>query len=125
MFTPEFRNRLDAVVQFGSLDKRTMESVVDKFIFELESQLQEKHVTFEVDEEAKAWLGERGFDPIMGARPMARVIQEEIKKRLAEELLFGKLEKGGHVKISVSKDGEQLAFEFETQEPTSAVREPS
>jgi len=113
-FTPEFRNRLDAIIQFKSLDARTIVSVVDKFIMELETQLEEKGVTIDVDDEARAWLAEHGFEPAMGARPMARVIKEYIKKPLAEELLFGALEGGGHVRICV-KDG-KLDFAFEGKE---------
>lgn len=110
-FTPEFRNRLDAIIQFSSLDAGTIASVVDKFIMELETQLEAKGVSIEVDEEARAWLAEHGFEPAMGARPMARVIKEQIKKPLAEELLFGALEGGGHVRISVRDD--KLDFQFE------------
>ncbi len=110
-FTPEFRNRLDATIQFSALDARTIASVVDKFIMELETQLEEKGVSIDVDDEARAWLAEHGFEPAMGARPMARVIKEHIKKPLAEELLFGALEGGGRVLISV-KNGE-LDFHFE------------
>jgi len=113
-FTPEFRNRLDAIIQFKSLDASTIISVVDKFIMELETQLEEKGVTIDVDDEARAWLAEHGFEPSMGARPMARVIKEHIKKPLAEELLFGALEGGGHVRIGV-KDGD-LSFVFEGKE---------
>ncbi len=115
-FTPEFRNRLDAVIQFKSLDPSTIASVVDKFIMELETQLEEKGVSIEVDAEARAWLAEHGFEPSMGARPMARVIKEKIKKPLAEELLFGVLEGGGHVRITV-RDG-KLEFEFEGRKET-------
>ena len=111
MFSPEFRNRLDAIVLFKSLEAATIGHVVDKFIIELESQLEEKRVTLEVDEPARRWLSEHGFDPNMGARPMARVIQENIKRPLAEELLFGRLEHGGHVVVGV-KDG-KLTFAFE------------
>ncbi|MFO7593921.1 MAG: ATP-dependent Clp protease ATP-binding subunit ClpA [Pseudomonadota bacterium] len=110
-FTPEFRNRLDAIIQFSSLDASTIASVVDKFIMELETQLEDKGVSIEVDDEARAWLAEHGFEPAMGARPMARVIKEYIKKPLAEELLFGALENGGRVYVGV-KDGE-LDFQFE------------
>ncbi|MFU8837622.1 MAG: ATP-dependent Clp protease ATP-binding subunit ClpA [Thiohalomonadaceae bacterium] len=110
-FSPEFRNRLDAIIQFKPLDARTIVSVVDKFIMELETQLEEKGVTIDLDDEARAWLAEHGFEPSMGARPMARVIKENIKKPLAEELLFGVLEGGGHVRISV-EDG-KLSFVFE------------
>jgi len=113
-FTPEFRNRLDAIIQFKALDASTIISVVDKFIMELETQLEGKGVTIDVDDEARAWLAEHGFEPSMGARPMARVIKEHIKKPLAEELLFGVLEGGGHVRIG-AKDGE-LSFVFEGRE---------
>ena len=116
-FTPEFRNRLDAVILFNSLDAKTMSSVVDKFIIELEAQLEQKGVVIHVDEAARAWLAERGFDPKMGARPMARVIQEHIKKPLAEELLFGRLSKGGEVRVIV--DGDKLAFEIPEPETVS------
>jgi len=121
-FSPEFRNRLDAVVQFAPLDATTIGHVVDKFIIELEGQLEDKHVTFEVDELARAWLAEHGFDRQMGARPMGRVIQEHIKRPLAEELLFGKLERGGHVRISVSDD--RLSFEIEPADSHANVPEP-
>ena len=110
MFSPEFRNRLDAVVQFKALDEATIAHVVDKFVIELEAQLEDKQVTVDIDEQARAWLAEHGFDKQMGARPMARLIQDHIKRPLAEELLFGKLESGGHVSITVKDD--QLAFEF-------------
>ncbi len=111
-FTPEFRNRLDAVIQFKSLSSEVISSVVDKFLMELETQLEEKGVAIEVDAVARAWLAEHGFEPTMGARPMARVIKEKIKKPLAEELLFGALEGGGHVLVS-AEDGE-LTFDFES-----------
>jgi ATP-dependent Clp protease ATP-binding subunit ClpA len=114
LFTPEFRNRLDGIIQFKQLDATTIGNVVDKFLVELEAQLEEKHVTVDVDEAARRWLAEHGFDPHMGARPMARVIQEKIKKPLAGELLFGTLSSGGHVLITI-KDGE-LAFEYESRE---------
>ncbi|MFN2338235.1 MAG: ATP-dependent Clp protease ATP-binding subunit ClpA [Gammaproteobacteria bacterium] len=104
LFTPEFRNRLDAIIQFNPLDATVITQVVDKFIFELEAQLQDKGVTIDVDESARLWLAERGYDPKMGARPMARVIQEHIKKPLAEELLFGRLVGGGEVHIHAEAD---------------------
>ncbi|HET6587331.1 MAG TPA: ATP-dependent Clp protease ATP-binding subunit ClpA [Oleiagrimonas sp.] len=104
-FTPEFRNRLDAVIQFKSLDFEHILRVVDKFLIELEAQLNEKHVAVNVGEDARHWLAEKGFDPQMGARPMARVIQENVKRVLADELLFGKLADGGKVTLSV-RDGE-------------------
>ncbi len=113
MFTPEFRNRLDAIVQFRPLGLEHVRKVVDKFLFELEGQLAEKSVTFSVDDEVRLWLAERGYDPKMGARPMARLIQEKIKKPLAEELLFGALSGGGHVRIRLKED--ELAFDFEKQ----------
>ena len=103
IFSPEFRNRLDATIQFAELDTKTILSVVNKFVAELEGQLESKHVVLEVDEEARAWLAKHGYDRKMGARPMARLIQEQIKKPLAEELLFGKLNHGGHVKVGVEK----------------------
>jgi len=112
-FTPEFRNRLDAVIQFAALDAKTITGVVDKFIFELEEQLAEKKVALRVDADARAWLAEKGFDPQMGARPMARVIQNHIKKPLANEILFGVLVEGGSVRVYVEND--DLAFEYGTR----------
>ncbi|CAK0754799.1 ATP-dependent Clp protease ATP-binding subunit ClpA [Gammaproteobacteria bacterium] len=109
-FTPEFRNRLDATIQFKGLTPATIASVVDKFLFELEEQLHAKQVALVVTSEARAWLAEHGYDPLMGARPMARVIQEKIKKPMAEELLFGQLKEGGSVRVTM-RDG-QLAFEY-------------
>ena len=103
-FTPEFRNRLDAIIQFESLDSKSVYRVVDKLIVELEAKLDNNNVTLELDDDARAWIAERGYDPKMGARPMARIIQEHIKRPLAEELLFGKLEDGGHVRIIVAAD---------------------
>ncbi|MGB5452749.1 MAG: ATP-dependent Clp protease ATP-binding subunit ClpA [Sedimenticolaceae bacterium] len=111
LFTPEFRNRLDAIIQFGSLDKANILNVVDKFLFELEQQLEQKHVSLSASAEVREWLAERGYDPQMGARPMARVIQEHIKKPLAEELLFGRLARGGKVRVGVT-DGE-LSFDID------------
>lgn len=99
-FTPEFRNRLDAIIPFKPLTPETIQHVVDKFVVELECQLQEKNVTLIVDDLAREWLAEHGFDPIMGARPMSRVIQEHIKKPLAEEVLFGELAEGGQVTVT-------------------------
>ena len=104
VFTPEFRNRLDAVIQFKSLDTNVILNVVDKFLIELEAQLEAKKVTMTVSDNARKWLAKKGYDPIMGARPMARVIQDEIKQVLADELLFGKLTSGGRVKIDVVDD---------------------
>jgi ATP-dependent Clp protease ATP-binding subunit ClpA len=113
-FTPEFRNRLDAVVQFGALDQTTIASVVDKFVFELEQQLAEKKVALVVEADAKAWIAEKGYDPKMGARPMARLIQNHIKKPLANELLFGELADGGTVTVKLGENDE-LVFSFDTE----------
>ena len=111
-FSPEFRNRLDAIIQFGPLEMDSIMRVVDKLVVELEAKLGTNAVTLELDDDARAWIAERGYDPKMGARPMARIIQEHIKRPLAEELLFGSLEKGGHVRITVGEDGElQLVSE--------------
>ncbi|OUD12514.1 ATP-dependent Clp protease ATP-binding subunit ClpA [Thioflexithrix psekupsensis] len=112
VFSPEFRNRLDAVVQFRALSAETISHVVDKFIIELETQLEEKQVNLEVNEGARAWLARHGYDPLMGARPMARLIQEKIKKPLAEEVLFGKLEKGG--RVYVREENNDLVLEYES-----------
>jgi ATP-dependent Clp protease ATP-binding subunit ClpA len=101
VFTPEFRNRLDAVIQFEALDHNVILNVVDKFLIELESQLEAKKVSMSVTDKARHWLADKGYDPKMGARPMERVIQDEIKQVLADELLFGDLTDGGHVKIDV------------------------
>jgi ATP-dependent Clp protease ATP-binding subunit ClpA len=120
MFTPEFRNRLDAIIEFGSLDRSTIIKVVDKLILELEAQLQDKMVTLELDSDARDWIAELGYDEKMGARPMARVIQEHIKRPLAEELLFGELASGGHIHIGLSEDGKELTLEAE-EESSSPV----
>lgn len=116
LFTPEFRNRLDSIIQFKPLDPRTIASVVDKFIFELEHQLEEKRVTLHVDNNARQWLAEKGYDPKMGARPMARVIQEHMKRVLADELLFGRLAKGGQVKVGLNRDKDDLEIEVVEKE---------
>jgi len=115
-FSPEFRNRLDAIVQFSALSEENIAHVVDKFLFELEGQLQEKNVTLEIDDEARVWLAQNGYDPKMGARPMARLIQDKIKRPLAEELLFGHLEKGGHVQVTVGDEGLVLGYQHQEQE---------
>ena len=111
LFSPEFRNRLDAVIQFDGLDQDTIERVVDKLLVEAEAQLESKRVSLSVDERARRWIAKRGYDPKMGARPMARVIQEFIKRPLAEELLFGKLVNGGHVEVTLGEDGEKLKLD--------------
>ncbi len=115
MFTPEFRNRLDAIIQFQSLTPAVITNVVDKFIVELQAQLDDKRVLLEVDEDARAWLAEHGYDAKMGARPMARLIQDELKKSLAEKILFGELaEHGGRVHVGV--EGEHLTLTVEESE---------
>ena len=119
-FSPEFRNRLDAIIEFDALDFGVVLSVVDKFLVELQAQLDVKKVTLEVDEDARDWLARNGYDKVMGARPMARLIKEKIKKPLAEELLFGRLEGGGQVTVT-EKDGE-LALEMETRETETSVQ---
>jgi ATP-dependent Clp protease ATP-binding subunit ClpA len=104
LFTPEFRNRLDAIIPFAGLSSDIIAKVVEKFIFQLEAQLADRNVTIELSKEASKWIAQKGYDEKFGARPLARVIQEHIKKPLAEELLFGKLNKGGLVKVD-TKDG--------------------
>jgi ATP-dependent Clp protease ATP-binding subunit ClpA len=104
MFTPEFRNRLDAIIPFANLSPDVMSRVVDKFIIELEAQLEDRNVIIELTDETRAWLAKKGYNRAFGARPLARVIQEHVKKALAEELLFGKLQKGGTVVASVKAD---------------------
>ncbi|MCD6039608.1 MAG: ATPase, ATP-binding subunit [Gammaproteobacteria bacterium] len=111
MFTPEFRNRLDGIIQFKALETKTILYVVNKFLMELEIQLEPKHVALEIDDTARVWLATHGYDKKMGARPMARLIQEQIKRPLAEELLFGKLNKGGHVLVTVEEDKLKFAME--------------
>jgi ATP-dependent Clp protease ATP-binding subunit ClpA len=110
-FSPEFRNRLTSIVQFGALKSNIIKTVVDKFLTELQAQLDEKRVVLEVDSKARAWLAENGYDEKMGARPMQRLIQDEIKQKLAESILFGELAKdGGIAKVSVKKDILDIKF---------------
>ncbi len=116
LFTPEFRNRLDAIIQFEPLSKQTIERVVEKLLVEVETQLERKGVQLSVNDEARGWLADNGYDPKMGARPMARLIQEQIKRPLAEELLFGQLADGGQVLVGVAEDGKSLTL---TSSPTS------
>src|SRR5687767_1804321 len=104
LFSPEFRNRLDGIIQFNGLDSRTIQRVVDKLLVEVEAQLEQKGVQLHVDDAAREWLSRKGYDPKMGARPMARVIQESIKRPLAEELLFGRLAGGGHAFVTLGAD---------------------
>ncbi len=121
LFTPEFRNRLDAVISFAPLTRDTIDRVVEKFVLELEAQLIDRDVTFDLTAEATRWLGEKGYDDSFGARPLARVIQENIKKPLADEILFGRLKNGGTVRVLLDRETDKLAFEFiEADKPASA-----
>ena len=120
MFTPEFRNRLDAIIQFHALDTVIIAGVVDKFLVELQAQLDDKRVVIEVDELARKWLAEHGYDKHMGARPMARLIQENLKKPLAEKILFGELANGGgHVDITVENN--KIVLHVEAMEKQTAT----
>ena len=112
LFTPEFRNRLDSIISFAPLTRATIDKVVEKFVLELEAQLADRDVTFDLTPEATRWLGEKGYDDAFGARPLARVIQDNIKKPLADEILFGKLKEGGTVRVLLDREKDKLAFEF-------------
>jgi ATP-dependent Clp protease ATP-binding subunit ClpA len=114
-FAPEFRNRLDAIVSFAHLNAEVIGMVVEKFVLQLEAQLADRDVTIELSESAKAWLVEHGYDEQMGARPMGRMIQEHIKKPLADQVLFGALKGGGHVRVVLEKDeagADKIGFEY-------------
>jgi ATP-dependent Clp protease ATP-binding subunit ClpA len=117
VFSPEFRNRLDAIVTFGPLTPGVMETIVEKFILQLEAQLSERRVAITLEADARAWLAEKGFDPVYGARPLARIVQAEVRDPLTDEILFGKLEHGGTVTISV--EDSKLAFQYVAKEPVS------
>ena len=123
IFTPEFRNRLDGIIWFNHLDAEIILQVVDKFIIELQAQLDVKGVSLEVTSEARAYMAEKGYDKSMGARPMARLIKDELKKELANELLFGELAKGGNVKVDYVDD--KLTFEYSGVDTKSEQAEPS
>jgi ATP-dependent Clp protease ATP-binding subunit ClpA len=115
MFAPEFRNRLDATITFAHLTQEIIAKVVDKFVLQLEAQLGDRNIAIELSEDASKWLIQHGYDEQMGARPMARLIQETIKKPLADEVLFGRLKGGGHVRVVVGKDekgSDVLGFEY-------------
>src|SRR5688500_444687 len=112
IFSPEFRNRIDAIIQFAPLDAPTIERVVDKLVIEIEAQLEQKAVTLSVDDAARRWSAQRGYDPKVGARPMARVLQEHVKRPLAEEPLFGKLAGGGHVMVKLAPAGDSLELDI-------------
>ncbi len=125
-FTPEFRNRLDAIIPFGPLPVPVIHQVVQKFVLQLEAQLAERGVTFELTEGAIAWLADKGYDERMGARPLGRVIQEHIKKPLADEVLFGKLKHGGTVRVDVvtKPDGKtDLSLESVADKPVSPKKD--
>jgi ATP-dependent Clp protease ATP-binding subunit ClpA len=110
-FTPEFRNRLDAIVTFANLTPEAMETIVDKFVLQLEAQLAERRVAITLLPEARAWLARKGYDPVYGARPLARVVQRDVRDPLTDQVLFGELERGGTVTISVA--GDVLTFTYE------------
>jgi len=116
LFTPEFRNRLDATIAFTPLGRDTIDRVVEKFVLELEAQLSDRDVTFDLTPEATRWLGQKGYDDSFGARPLARVIQDHIKKPLADEILFGKLKGGGTVRVLLDRETDKLVFEFITED---------
>ncbi len=122
MFTPEFRNRLDAVIAFSHLPPEVVRKVVEKFILQLEAQLSERQINIELSTEAADWLARKGYDQQMGARPLARVIQEKIKKPLAEEVLFGKLTKGGTVRILLN--GDELSFQYLSRDEEKSLPKP-
>jgi ATP-dependent Clp protease ATP-binding subunit ClpA len=117
LFAPEFRNRLDGIIQFGGLDPRTIQRVVDKILVEVEAQLESKGVQLHIDDAAREWLAIKGYDPKMGARPMARLIQDSIKRPLAEDLLFGSLVNGGHAYVTLGKDDTLKIETRATEEP--------
>jgi ATP-dependent Clp protease ATP-binding subunit ClpA len=117
VFSPEFRNRLDAIVTFRPLTPAVMEDIVDKFVLQLEQQLAERHVAITLTPEARVWLAAKGYDPVFGARPLARVVQKEVRDPLTDEILFGALEHGGTVTVGVADDDERLTFTFEAKNP--------
>ena len=124
LFTPEFRNRLDATIAFSPLSRASIDRVVEKFVLELEAQLIDRDVTFDLTPEATRWLGEKGYDDSFGARPLARVIQDHIKKPLADEILFGKLQNGGTVRVLLDREADKLVFEFITDEKPKQLPPP-
>ena len=124
LFTPEFRNRLDATIPFGQLAREIIAQVVETFVLQLEAQLLDRHVVIELTDEANNWLATRGYDEQFGARPLARIIQEYIKKPLADELLFGRLVRGGTVRVSVDAQ-DKLAFDIVEAPPSARKRDGS
>jgi ATP-dependent Clp protease ATP-binding subunit ClpA len=124
LFTPEFRNRLDATIAFAALGRDSIDRVVEKFVLELEAQLIDRDVTFDLTPEATRWLGDKGYDDAFGARPLARVIQDHIKKPLADEILFGKLQNGGTVRVLLDRETDKLVFEFITDDKPKQLPPP-
>jgi ATP-dependent Clp protease ATP-binding subunit ClpA len=120
VFSPEFRNRLDAIVTFRSLNPAAMESIVEKFVLQLEGQLAERHVAIALTPEARAWLAVKGYDPAFGARPLARVVQKDVRDPLTDEILFGQLEHGGTVTIGAADD--HLTFSYEQRQVEASGR---
>ena len=119
LFTPEFRNRIDSTIHFNHLSKKIVLSIVDKFIIEVEAQLDDKGITLSLNADTKKYLANKGYDEVYGARELSRIIQEEIKKPIAEELIFGKISKGGHISISL-KDN-KIRFEYKSKEDKKKV----
>ena len=117
MFTPEFRNRLDAIIPFNALAPDVIDRVVEKFVLQLETQLADRGVTISLSPAARRWLGKKGYDPSFGARPLGRVIQEHLKKPLAEELLFGKLQTGGVVIVDLDEAEDKLTLAYKDAPP--------
>jgi ATP-dependent Clp protease ATP-binding subunit ClpA len=123
VFSPEFRNRLDAIVTFGNLTIDVMETIVEKFVLQLEAQLAERHVAITLSPEARAWLARKGYDPVYGARPLGRVIQKDVRDPLTDEILFGQLENGGTVTIGVADD--RLTFAYAARDPQGVALQDS
>jgi ATP-dependent Clp protease ATP-binding subunit ClpA len=121
-FAPEFRNRLDGIITFRALSPEVMETIVDKFVLELEAQLRERKVAIDLRPEARAHLAKKGFDPVYGARPLSRLVQTEVRNPLTDEILFGRLEHGGTVHVGF--DGEKLTFEYDST-PAPGDKAPS
>ena len=121
VFSPEFRNRLDAIVTFKNLTPQVMETIVEKFVLQLEAQLAERHVAITLTPEARAWLALKGYDAVYGARPLARVVQKEVRDPLTDEILFGKLENGGTV--TIGEEGGRLTISFEGRETKAPSQE--
>jgi ATP-dependent Clp protease ATP-binding subunit ClpA len=117
MFSPEFRNRLDETINFNALNPEIMEKVVDKFMAELNGQLAAKKVVLTISEKVRTWLAKKGYDPQYGARPLARVIQTEIKDALSDQILFGQMQKGGEVRIDLKKDKLDFKYKFAERKP--------